>query len=156
MDRLVIATPGETIIAGDRRFGILRPPVFDSSATIAYFDETTRTLFSADAFGGLVPRPSQDVASLGSAYTDGCAMFTLANSAWLHYVDPAKLERQIGAVRTIAPDRIMATHAAPLEGRTQEVCDHLAALPAMDPVQLPRHEEFRALLARMKSAGAAA
>jgi glyoxylase-like metal-dependent hydrolase (beta-lactamase superfamily II) len=156
MDRLVIATPGETVIAGDRRFGVLRPPVFDSSATIAYFDEKTSTLFSADAFGGLVPHPSQDVASLGTAYTDGCAMFTLANSAWLHLVDPARLEREIGTVRTVAPDRIMAAHAAPLEGRTQEVCDHLAALPAMDPVRLPRHEEFRALLARMKTAGAAA
>jgi flavorubredoxin len=152
MGRLVIATPGKTVTAGGRRFAVIRPPVFDSSATVAYFDEKTRTLFSADAFGGLVPQPATTIEEVGDAYIPGSATFTLANSVWLHDVDPARLKRNIDVVRTAAPELVLSSHAVPLQGRSEEVCDALAAMPTMAPVEMPDNEMFQAILAQMKSA----
>jgi glyoxylase-like metal-dependent hydrolase (beta-lactamase superfamily II) len=153
MDRLVIATPGQSLVAGDRRFGVIRPPVYDSSATVAFFDEETRTLFSADAFGGVVPRVATDIEELGAAYEEGCAMFTLANSVWIHDVDPARLARSIDVVRTLAPDTVLSAHAVPLRGRTGALCDQLQAMPAMPPAVLPDNAAFQATVAQMKAAG---
>lgn len=135
----------------------MRPPVFDSSATVACFDESTRTLFSADAFGGLVPRITTDIDDLGDeAYAAGCATFTLANSVWLHDVDRGRLATTIAAVRTLAPDVVLSSHAVPLRGRADALCDQLAAMPDMPPTQFPDDEAFQAMLAQMKAGGTAA
>jgi len=154
MPRLVIATPGKAVDAGGRRFGVIRPPVYDSSATVAFFDEKTGTLFSADAFGGLVPQPAQDIDALGGqAYEDGCETFTLANSAWLHDVDPARLARNTETVRRLGAGTVMSSHAVPLRGRTERLCDHLASLPGRPPVEMPDNAAFQQVLAAMKAGG---
>jgi flavorubredoxin len=150
-DRIVIATPGEWLDAGGRRFGMVRPPIFDSSATVAYFDEKTRALFSADCFGGLVPAPTSDVDPLGDAYDAGSAIFMSANTAWLHGADQAKFKRAVDAVRTIGPDVVLPTHGAPLKGRTDRLCDQLMGLPATEPFAFPNDAAFREMLAQMKA-----
>lgn len=152
-DRVLIATPGQTFMAGDRRFGVIRPPVFDSSGTVGYFDEKTGTLFSADTFGGLVPEPTADVDAIGPAYMEGSTLFMSANSAWLHDVDPARLKANVDAVRTLEPDVVLPTHGAPLKGRTVALCDHLETLPATDPFRFPDDAGFRAMLEQMKAQG---
>jgi glyoxylase-like metal-dependent hydrolase (beta-lactamase superfamily II) len=155
-DRILIATPGETFSAGDRRIGVLQPPVYDSSATVAYFDERTRALFSADTFGGLVPMPTGDLAALGSSYLEGSAIFMSANSSWLHAADPARFKAAVDVVRTLDPDWIMPTHGAPIASRTAELCDHLLALRAQDRFLFPNDAGFRQMLAEMKAPEAAA
>ena len=154
--RVRIATPGQSFSLGGRRFGVIRPPVFDSAGTVGYFDETTGSLFSADSFGGLVPAPASDVDALGSAYMDGSTIFMSANSAWLHDTDPAKFRGRVDVVRTLAPDVVLPTHGAALRGRTSELCDHLESLPVMEPFQFPDDAGFRALLEQMKAQGGAA
>jgi flavorubredoxin len=152
-DRVLIATPGQPLTVGDRRFGVIRPPAFDSAGTVGYFDERTRSLFSADTFGGLVPAPTADVDALGPAYLEGSTIFMSANSAWLHDVDPAKFKRNVDTVRTLAPDVVLPSHGAPLKGRTTELCDHLVSLPAMEPFRFPDDAGFRAMIAQTKASG---
>ena len=130
---------------------MIQPPVYDSSATVAYLDERTRTLFSADSFGGLVPLPTGDMEALGDAYLDGSTIFMSANSAWLHGSDPHHFRRGVDVVRTLDPQWIMPTHGAPIEGRTAELCDHLAALPARERFLFPNDAAFRAMLQQMKT-----
>jgi flavorubredoxin len=149
-DRIMIATPGQSFTLGDRRFGVIRPPVFDSSATVGYFDEKTRSLFSADSFGGLVPAPTTDVDAIGDAYLQGSTIFMSANSAWLHNVDAAKFRATVDVVRTMDPDVILPTHGAPLRARCGQLCDHLIGLQAVDPFQFPNDAGFRQMLAEMK------
>jgi flavorubredoxin len=154
-DRIVIATPGESFEAGGRRFGVIRPPVFDSSGTVGYFDEKTRTLFSADSFGGLVPTPTSDVDAIGEGYLAGSTIFMSANTTWLHDVDPAKFRRSVDVVRTLDPDVILPSHGAPLRDRAPQLCDHLVSLPASEPFSFPNDAGFREMLAEMKAQAAA-
>jgi flavorubredoxin len=151
-ERILVATPGEAFSAGDRRFHVVRPPVYDSSASVAYFDERTRTLFSADAFGGLVPLPTHEPEAIGAAYLDGSALFMSANSAWLHSSDPVKFKAAVDVVRALDPDWILPTHGAPQKARSAELCDHLMALPAQEPFRFPDDAAFRVMLGQMKSA----
>lgn len=148
-DRVLIATPGEAFSAGERRFRVMRPPVFDSSGTVAYFDEQSRSLFSADCFGGLVPAPTADVDAIGDAYLQGSAIFMSANTAWLHDTDPVAFRQAVDAVRTLDPQVILPTHGAPLRGRTAALCDHLTTLPASAPFVFPNDAGFREMLAQM-------
>lgn len=152
-DRVLIATPGQSITLGGRRFGVIRPPVFDSAGTVGYFDEATGTLFSADCFGGLVPAPTTDVDALGPAYLEGSTIFLSANSAWLHDTDPVKFRSRVDVVRTLGPDVVLPTHGAPLRGRTDGLCDHLESLPSAEPFRFPDDAAFRAMLAQMKAHG---
>jgi len=152
-DRVLIATPGQSLTLGDRRLGVIRPPAFDSSGSVGYFDEKTGTLFSADTFGGLVPEPTADVDAIGPAYTEGSTIFMSANSAWLCDVDPAKFKRRVDVVRTIAPEVVLPTHGAPLKGRTNALCDHLQSIPAVEPFQFPDDAAFRVMLEQMKAQG---
>ncbi len=152
-ERVLIATPGQSLTLGDRRFGVLQPPVFDSSATVAYFDEKTGSLFSADSFGGLVPAPTAAGDALDPAYVQGSTIFMSANSAWLHDTDPAKFKRRLDAVRTLAPDIVLPSHGAPLKGQAGALCDHLASLPSMEPFRFPDDAGFREMLQQMKAQG---
>jgi flavorubredoxin len=154
-DRVLIATPGQSLTLGDRRFGVVQPPVFDSAGSVGFFDETTGTLFSADSFGGLVPTPTSDVDALGHAYIEGSAVFMSANSAWLHETAPDKFKRRVDVVRTLAPEVVLPTHGAALAGRTDELCEHLQGLPATEPFRFPDDAGFRAMLEQMKARGGA-
>jgi flavorubredoxin len=155
-DRVLIATPGQPFSLGDRRFGVVKPPVYDSSASVAYFDECTRCLFSADSFGGLVPAPVPDVDAIGDAYIEGSSIFMSANSSWLHGLEAGTFKRAVDVVRTLDPDVVLPTHGAPLKDRTARLCDHLEGLRTMDPFELPDDAGFRMMLAQMKAQGAAA
>jgi flavorubredoxin len=152
-DRVLIATPGQSLTVGGRRFRVIRPPVYDSSATVGYFDEATGSLFSADSFGGLVPRPTADVDAIGSAYEEGSTIFMSANSAWLHDTDPVSFKRGVDTVRALDPEVVLASHGAPLKGRTAELCDHLESLPAREPFRFPDDAGFRVMLEQMKARG---
>ena len=132
---------------------MLRPPVFDSSAPVAYFDETTRTLFSADCFGALVPGPTAECDARDPVYQQGSSIFMSANSAWVHDVSPTRFASAVGSVRTLAPELVLATHGEPIKGQTDVLCDHLAALPAETPFEFPDDAGFRAMLAQMKEQG---
>jgi flavorubredoxin len=153
-DRVLIATPGESLTLGDRRIGVVPPPVFDSAGSVGYFDEASGSLFSADSFGGLVPAPTSDADALGPAYMEGSTIFMSANSAWLHDTAPEKFKRRVDVVRTLAPDTVLPTHGAPLTGRTGELCDHLQSLPEAEPFRFPNDAGFRVMLGQMKSQAA--
>ena len=140
---------------GGRRFRVIRPPAFDSSASVGYFDEETGSLFSADTFGGLVPQPTSDVDSIGAAYLEGSALFMSGNSSWLHDVDRDKFRQHVDVVRSLDPEVVLPSHGAPLKGRTRELCDHLESLPAREPFRFPDDAGFRAMLEEMKARQAA-
>jgi len=148
-DRIMIATPGESFTAGDRRFGVMRPPLFDSSGTLAFFEEKTRCLFAADSFGGLVPQPTKDIEPMGPDYVPGSTIFLSANSAWIHDVKPETFARAVDGVRALGPDWIMPTHGAPMKGMTGQLCDHLLTLPDMEPFAFPNDAGFRQMLGQM-------
>jgi flavorubredoxin len=154
-DRIMIATAGESFVAGDRRFGVMRPPLFDSSGTLAYFDEKTGSLFPADSFGGLVPQPTKDIEAMGPDYLPGSTIFLSANSAWVHDIKPDRFARSVEAVRSLDPDWVMPVHGAPMKGVTGQLCDHLLTLPELEPFAFPNDAGFRQMLGQMEEGMAA-
>ena len=152
-DRVLIATPGQSLTLGDRRFAVIRPPVFDSSGTVGYYDEAAGSLFSADSFGGLVPAPAASADATDPAYLQGSSIFMSANSAWLHDVDQARFRQRVDTVRALHPELVLPTHGAPLAGQTSILCDHLEKLVATEPFQFPDDAAFRVMLDQMKAEG---
>ena len=79
-ERMHIMNPGQTLNLGDRQLACLRPPLFDSPATMAVFDGKSRVLFSADSFGAFIPSLGEDVTDIPeAAYAEGFGVFNRAN-----------------------------------------------------------------------------
>jgi glyoxylase-like metal-dependent hydrolase (beta-lactamase superfamily II) len=151
-ERLCIVNAGQGFDAGDRRFRVIRPPLFDSGASIGFFDERTRVLFAADSFGGLIPRPTTDVNEVADEFRDGFVVFNHANTAWIGLVDEDKFAAHLDrGVRSLAPEVILSTHAPALVGMTDSLVEQTAALPSIEPIELPDDAAFREMLREMKA-----
>jgi flavorubredoxin len=60
--RTLAVNPGTTLALGGRPLGFLRPPTYDSPATLAVFDHRSRSLFTSDSFGSVLAEPREDAA----------------------------------------------------------------------------------------------
>jgi flavorubredoxin len=150
-DRVFFVNPGQSFTAGDREFRVVRPPLFDSAASIGFFDVKTRTLFSADSFGALIPRPGEGTNDFMEGFDDGFVAFNHANHPWIGMVDPGKFARAIDdGVRSLEPEAILAGHAPACVGHTEYMIKRLAALPSVPGIEMPDDAAFRAMLGRLK------
>jgi flavorubredoxin len=64
-ERARLLNPGQTLDVGDRGLTALVPPTFDAPETTALLDGRTRNLFSADAFGAVLPEVAEDATACG-------------------------------------------------------------------------------------------
>ena len=151
IERVEIVNPGQTFTHGGRELAILRPPLFDSPATNAYFDPQSGVLFSADSFGALISSPSQDVGDVGEAeYADGFNLFNRLNHPWFELVDPVKFERILEAIRRLDPYAIASCHSPMARGRTAAHLSAMSKIPSMDPVSLPDQGVLDSILAQIQ------
>ena len=138
VNRVGIVNPGDTLNAGGRELGILRPPLFDSPATNAIFDAKSGVLFTADSFGALIPSPAQDVSDVGEeGFYEGFHRYNRLNFPWFSLVDPQKFLVQLENIRRLEPKVIASSHAPMARGRTDVHLKAMARIPDMDPVSLP-------------------
>jgi len=153
-DRLYFVNPGQSFSAGDRTFHVIRPPLFDSAASIGFYDETDDALFTADSFGALISRPVQSADDVAEGFDEGFVFFNHANHAWIGLVDRDKYRAAIDEnVRRFAPRLLLPAHAPALIDRTDEMVERLAALPSIERVEMPDDAAFRVMLEQMKAAG---
>jgi hypothetical protein len=154
-EKLFIVNPGQALLAGDRRFAVVRPPVYDSSATIGLIDEKSGTLFAVDAFGALIPEPAIELGEVPEdAYAMGFTIFNLANSAWLSSVDEDKFARVLDTYSQMGLRRILSTHLPVAEGGCEKLIERLGALAGTElPAELPDDAAYRAIVAEAKGAG---
>lgn len=129
VDRVYLLNPGQSLELGDRRIRAMRPPTFDAPETTAFFDEKTRALFSADAFGSLMSRPAENAADIGtSELRDGARTWATVDAPWLATVDEAKLRASLAVIRELEPELILSAHLPPAEGgMTELLCDQIVA-----------------------------
>lgn len=158
MDRLHLINPGQTLDVGDRTLTAFRPPLFDSPATVGFFDPRSRTCVSSDCFGG--PMPSEDIAS-GSDVRDLPAadlrsaqlLWATVDSPWIHVADHDKYMRTVQPLREMDPDYIVSSHLPPVSGDTSAHLDMLAAAPMADPWVGPDQKALEEMLASFEPAG---
>jgi glyoxylase-like metal-dependent hydrolase (beta-lactamase superfamily II) len=134
MERLYWVNPGTTIVLGDRELEALRPPSFDAPETTAFFDHTSRTLFSADSFGSLLQSPTTDTADLPAGeLAEGMALWSTIDSPWLTHTDRSSFDATLASLRALDATRVLSSHLPPATGMTTTLIDHLARVPGSSP-----------------------
>lgn len=148
-ERVFLLNPGQALEVGDRTLSALRPPTFDAPETTSLFDARTRTLFSADSFGAVLPGPAADAAEIGAdTLRDAIVTWATVDSPWLHAVDEALLERSLESVERLDPSVVLSSHLPPARRMTRTLTRHLAAARTATPFVGPD----QAALARMLGA----
>lgn len=138
--RVHLLNPGQTLNVGDRRLRCLRPPIFDAPETTCLFDEGSRTLFSADAFGAVLSQPAQSAESVApEALREGSVAWTTVDSPWIHRVSDEALEAELKAVAALSPATVLSAHLPPATGITPQLLENLrlarGAVPFVGPDQ---------------------
>lgn len=130
---------------------MVKPPLYDSGATIGFVDEKSATLFGADSFGAIVPSAAMELSDIPVGdFAPGFAAFNMSNSPWVSKVDRNKFAATIREFSRMGLERIMSAHALAAQGMTDTLLDLLEAVPGMEPMELPDDAAFRASLAEMK------
>ncbi|GAA3443422.1 MBL fold metallo-hydrolase [Planomonospora venezuelensis] len=157
-DRVHLLNPGQPFDAGDRMLTAFRPPLYDSPATIGFFDHASRACFSSDCFGA--PLPSAELAAsddAGDVPADELRaaqlLWAAVDSPWVHLVDRPAYLATLRPLHAADPDVILSTHLPPAAGRTSQFLDTLAAAPAAEPFVGPDQQALEQMLAEFEPAG---
>jgi len=160
MDRVYLLNPGQSLDVGDRTLRAFRPPLFDSPATVGFYDDNSGICFSSDCFGA--PMPTSELAGCAEVrdvprddLRAGQLLWAVIDSPWVHNVDPAKYLGTVEPIRAMDPAVILSTHLPPAAGQTAEFLDMLAAAPGADPFVGPDQRALEEMLAGFEPAGTA-
>jgi glyoxylase-like metal-dependent hydrolase (beta-lactamase superfamily II) len=161
LDRVYLLNPGEKLEVGDRALHAFRPPLFDSPATVGFFDERSRICFTSDCFGA--PLATADLASSVDAreisagdLRDAQLLWAAVDSPWVHNVDTARYLQTVRAVQAVDAAVVLSSHLPPAIGLGAQLFDMLAAAPSADPFVGPDQHALRQMLASFEPAVASA
>jgi Metallo-beta-lactamase superfamily len=148
LDRVYALTPGERIDVGNRELTVTKPLLFDNPMSLGLFDQRSRTLFSVDTYGAILPRESRNAADFSpEELRQGITMWEGFDSPWVQLLDPQKFAELLEEVRQLAPERILSSHLPPAENMTGSLLEIVAALPAAEPFVPPNQAAFAQIAA---------
>ena len=152
LDRVRLVNPGDTVNVGDRNLCALRPPLFDSPATVGLLDDHTGALFSSDCFGAPLPDHAMAAATNADELpADVLAAAQVAwatiDSSWVTTADPAKLGHALDQLRGLDPSRVLSSHLPPIRDGLDRSVGALRTAPHADPVPGLTQAELEAFLA---------
>jgi glyoxylase-like metal-dependent hydrolase (beta-lactamase superfamily II) len=160
LDRVYLLNPGQSLEVGDRTLTAFRPPLYDSPATVGFYDDRSQTCFSSDCFGA--PLSSAELAGcsdVGDVPRDelrsGQLLWATVDSPWVHTTETAGYLRTIEPIRAMDPAAILSTHLPPAAGHTSEFLEMLAAAPHADPFVGPDQHALEKMLANFEPVTAA-
>ncbi|MBG0827182.1 MBL fold metallo-hydrolase [Planomonospora sp. ID67723] len=158
LDRVHLLNPGQSFDVGDRMLTAFRPPLYDSPATMGFFDHASRACFSSDCFGA--PLPSAELAESDEAgnvpadeLRSAQLLWAAVDSPWVHMVDRQTYLATLRPLHAADPDVILSTHLPPAAGRTSQFLDTLAAAPAADAFVGPDQQALEKMLAEFEPVG---
>jgi glyoxylase-like metal-dependent hydrolase (beta-lactamase superfamily II) len=159
LDRVYLLNPGQSLDVGDRTLHAFRPPLFDSPATVGFYDDKSRTCFSSDCFGA--PLGSAELAT-GKDVRDvpadqlraGQLLWATIDSPWVHNVDTGRYMQTVRSVQALEPAAIFSTHLPPAIGLGTQLFDMLAEAPGADPFIGPDQQALMQMLASFEPAAA--
>jgi glyoxylase-like metal-dependent hydrolase (beta-lactamase superfamily II) len=155
MERVYFLNPGEELDIGDRRITALRPPTFDSPATTGFWDAKTRSLFTADSFGAVLPETPEEAGDMDEAVLrGGQVLWTTVDSPWLHKVDRGMLAAELTKIRQMEPEVVYSAHLPPARSMTDWMIESLVAAPEANEFVGPNQAALEAMMAQMTGAPA--
>ncbi|MBY9076024.1 MBL fold metallo-hydrolase [Nocardioides sp. WL0053] len=157
MDRLFLINPGQTLDVGDRTLTAFRPPLFDSPATVGFFDPRSRTCVASDCFGA--PMSSADLAEASDVrdvpsgdLRSGQLLWATVDSPWIHVTDQNAYMKTVDPLREMEPEVILSSHLPPAVDRISECLDMLSVAPMADPWVGPDQRALEEMLAGFEPA----
>lgn len=157
MDRLYLINPGQSLDVGDRTITAFRPPLFDSPATVGFFDPKSRACISSDCFGG--PMASPDLAEAADVrdvpagdLRSAQLLWATVDSPWIHVVEREAYMRTVDPLRAMDPETILSTHLPPVVDGTSDCLNMLSVAPLTDPYVGPDQKALEELLAGFEPA----
>lgn len=142
-ERFYLLNPGQALDAGDRQLLAMRPPVYDAPETTALFDTRSRALFSADAFGAVLPAPAEAAEALApGALRDGMVTWTTVDAPWIADVAPAALRRALAVVSELRPSAVLSSHLPPARGINSALTEAIAAASTAAPFVGPDQQDL--------------
>jgi flavorubredoxin len=150
MHRVYWLNSGDSIRVGDRKLTAIRPPLFDNPTTIGIYDNKSEAFFSADCFGAIIPSPTQNADDITEGdLAQGMINWASADSPWAHMVEPSEFGRALERIRQIAPKMIFSAHLPPARGKTEQLLELAARVPASTPFVAPNQTALEPILAHM-------
>lgn len=150
LERVYAIAPGLTLDVGDRTLVASRPPTYDNPMSMALFDDKSRTLFSVDAFGALLPGVVQSLDEVADDdLVAGMTLWTKFDSPWSHLSDGLLFDANLQEVRALEPACVLSSHLPPAVGRLDEMLAVVAAVPDAEPFVPPGADDFRDIVAAL-------
>jgi glyoxylase-like metal-dependent hydrolase (beta-lactamase superfamily II) len=158
LDRLYLLNPGQHLDVGDRTLHAFRPPLFDSPATVGFYDDKTRICFSSDCFGAPLATPElaagSDVREVPAEQLRAAQLLWAAvDSPWVHRVDTGRYLETVRSTPIIDADTVLSTHLPPAIKLSGQLTAMLADAPQADPFVGPDQKALEAMLASFQPAG---
>ncbi|MGW8181647.1 MAG: MBL fold metallo-hydrolase, partial [bacterium] len=151
MHRVYWLNSGDSISLSDRRLTAVRPPLFDNPTTIGIYDNKSETFFSADCFGAILPSRARTVEDIPEEnLTQGVVSWAGVDSPWVHTVEPSAYSASLKRISEMAPKMILSAHLPLARGKTSELLEMLARVPAMPPFVAPDQSALEQILAQEK------
>lgn len=129
---------GDVLQAGSRDLCVLRPPAYDSPATIGLFDARSGVFWASVCFGTPLPHDVDEVSVLDrDVWEDGFSTYHRRLSPWIADVEAPRWRAAVGRVAVHGP-RTIASARGPLirrgeVGRALDLLTDLAGLPEPVP-----------------------
>jgi glyoxylase-like metal-dependent hydrolase (beta-lactamase superfamily II) len=161
LDRVYLLNPGQKLDVGDRTLHAFRPPLFDSPATVGFYDAKSRVCFTSDCFGAPLATAelaaSTDTREVPAAELRAAQLLWAAvDSPWVHNVDATRYLHTVRSLQSIDADVVLSTHLPPAIGLGAQLFEMLAAAPGADPFVGPDQQALQLMLAGFEPAMAPA
>ena len=148
VSRVHMLEPGKGLDAGDRQLVPFRPPVYDAPETMGFVDTRTRVLFSADAFGAILPEAVDTIAAVPSqALRDGMAVWAAIDAPWLGNLKSAAFGASLARIERLDPSAIISGHLPEARGMNLTLLRNLAEIQRSGPTDGPDHALLDQLVA---------
>jgi glyoxylase-like metal-dependent hydrolase (beta-lactamase superfamily II) len=160
LDRLYLLNPGQHLDVGDRTLHAFRPPLFDSPATVGFYDDRSRWCFSSDCFGAPLATAelaaTEDVRDVPAEQLRSAQLLWAAvDSPWVHHVDPDRFLETVRSMPLMDAEAVFSTHLPPATGLSAQFEAMLAQAPGTDPFVGPDQQALQELLASFEPVAAA-
>jgi glyoxylase-like metal-dependent hydrolase (beta-lactamase superfamily II) len=151
LDRVHAIRFGDEIHVGDRTLTAVAPPLFDNPMSTGVLDRSTGAFFSVDAFGAILPEPTQDASDVPpEVLAGGMLGWAMSDSPWAHLVDRERFSQVLDRVRQLQPTRIFSSHLPAASGTSLEAfLEVLERVPDAEPDMPPDSEQFAQMIAAM-------
>src|ERR1700693_1842910 len=121
LDRVYLLNSGQRLDVGDRALHAFRPALFDSPATVGFFDDRSKIVFSSDCFGAPLPTAelaqTEDVRAVpAAALREAQLLWATVDSPWVHNVETERYRKTIRSTPVSEAATVCSTHLPPAIG----------------------------------------